>query len=237
MAIEDIFGQLANTSMQLPLQYGGMYAGAYNPMFNYYTQGAGSAAGLGGGAMGLYGQLQGQQSAERTAALPYQWEAQKFNALAPLLSGLISQNSGFDGFNMPQLSAPSYGGGGGDGRDRGDRGGDEYWKVVGDAYSKARAYDNDMQGAHQQMIGMLPKAPYMNPRPAPQPQPQQAPPQAAPRMTRVYDQYGGWRNMPNEEADSTKTPFGAHSIGMGRNAGGFSTSPAFQRPGAAFPKG
>lgn len=237
MAIEDMFGQLATTSMQLPLQYGNMYAGAYNPMFNYYTQGGGNAAQLGGQAMGLYGQLQGQRSAERTAALPYQWEAQKFNALAPLLTGIIAQNSGFDGFSMPQLSAPQlgYGGGGSDaGYDDGGR--DEYWNVVGDAYSRARAYDNDMRGAHQQMIGMLPKAPYMNPRPAPQPQQAPPAPPAPPKMTRVYDSAGGYRNAKLEDVYSARVPFASYSTGLGTRTGGFSR-PAFQSPGAAFPRG
>lgn len=80
MAIEDVLGSLIG----LPVAYGNMYNNAYQPMYSYgQSQGQNAAS--------LYGALAAQQANMYQAELPMQMEAQKWNAVAPLLGGLLSQ--------------------------------------------------------------------------------------------------------------------------------------------------
>jgi hypothetical protein len=182
--LESLIGDVYRTNTQLPLAYGGMYADAYNPLYNYYTQGAGNMTSLGGQSMGLYGNLASQSM-----------EAQRFNALAPALAGLLNQYGSFggaDGLNLSfgQISDPMSGYGG----------------VVSNAYRQARSYDDDMRKAQKDMMGNLPKAPYMmqpgmtygSPNPPPQPPQQQ--PQDRPGAGQQFSPGGGRRGGPTPEA-------------------------------------
>ena len=142
----NLFGQVS----QLPLAYGGMYSNAFNPMYGYYNAGAGNQTNLGGQAMGLYGNIAGQQAQMYQSELPFQMEQQKFNSVAPVLSGLLSQwgggNYNFSPINM-QYNRPDAMSG--------------YGGAVNNAYTQSRYYDQPMQQTHQAGVGMLPSAPYM----------------------------------------------------------------------------
>jgi hypothetical protein len=149
--LTNLFGMVS----QLPLSYGGMYSNAFQPAYGYYGQGAGNMTNLGGQSMGLYGSLAGQQAQMYQSELPFQMEQQKFNSIAPVLGGLLNQwgggggNFGFAPISM-QYNRPDAMSG--------------YGGVVNNAYGQARAYDQPMQQTHQQNLGMLPAAPYMQPR-------------------------------------------------------------------------
>lgn len=134
--LESLIGNIYGTNLQVPLNYGDMYMKAQSPLFGYYGNQANSMAGLGQNSMNLYGSL-AQQSADSS----------RFNALAPALSGLLNQFSGFGGggISIGAMSDPMSG----------------YQGVVNNAYKEARSYDDDMRKAHQEMMGNLPKAPYM----------------------------------------------------------------------------
>lgn len=162
-----LFGNIYNTTTQLPLQYGGMYSQAYNPYFGYLGNQAGNMAGLGNNYMGqvgqmgqqgmqLYGQLAGQEAQMYGAELPYQ----QFNALAPVLSGLLSQG----GMNLPAIQPMTF-----NRPDvmRGyqsavDRGYNELGGAYGSSVNNTRSYDDTMSNSFADMMDKMPRAPYMN---------------------------------------------------------------------------
>lgn len=172
MALEALLGDLYRTNTQLPLQYGSMYAGAYNPYFQYMGNQAGNMAGLGNTYMGqmgqmgqqgmqLYGQLAGQQAQMYGAELPFQMEQQKWNALSPVLGSLLSQG-GFGGlpnigpismsFSRPDVMSGYQG--------AVDRGFGEMKNAYGSAVDNTRHYDNQFGGAFGDMMDKMPTAPY-----------------------------------------------------------------------------
>lgn len=159
--LESLIGSIYGQNLQLPLAYGGMYQTASNPLFQYYGNQAGNMTSIGNQSMGLYGTLAAQDM-----------DAQRYNSLAPVLSGLLGQFSGFGGggFNISPISSGMRG----------------YQGVVDRAYRESRNYDDDMASAHRDMMSNLPKAPYMtqpggtygSPNPvAPQPVAQKEQPQ------------------------------------------------------------
>lgn len=148
---------LAQMATQLPLNYGGLYQSAYQPLNQYYSNQANNMTALGGQQMGLYGNLAGQQAAMYQAELPFQMEMQKFNAVAPALAGLLSGWGGEGGgggggsfsispismnFNRPNVMAG-------------------YGDAVGRAYSQAASYDAPVQQAHGGMMALMPTAAYL----------------------------------------------------------------------------
>lgn len=181
MALEDMIPGLYNTNVQLPLQYGNMYQGAYSPMFQYLGGQAGNMASLGNNyvgqmgslgtaGMGLYGNLAGQQAQMYQSELPFQMEMQKFNALAPALSGLLSYG-GFGGagispismnFNRPDVMSGYKGAV------------DTAYKGVNSGYDRAvqntSQYDAPTYGFFGDMMDKMPYAPFM-----PHPQRQDGP--------------------------------------------------------------
>lgn len=185
MALEDLIGSLYGINTQLPLQYGSLYSQAYNPYFSYLGNQAGNMASLGSANMGqvgqmgqqgmnLYGQLAGQQAQMYQTELPMQMEMAKFNALAPVLGGLLGQG-GFGGlpgigqlsmnFNRPDVMSGYQG--------AVDRGFNELKGAYGSAVGNTRSYDNTMSGAFADMMDKMPTAPYMsrgNQQPQQQPQ-------------------------------------------------------------------
>ena len=120
MALEDLIGGLYQFNMGLPLQYAqpgfgflnnqaGNMAGLGNTYQNNVgslgNQAIGGASQLGNSAMGLYGSLANTQGNMYQAELPMQMEMQKFNALAPALSGLLGQfGGGFGGAGISPIS-------------------------------------------------------------------------------------------------------------------------------------
>lgn len=170
--LEQLIGNIYQTNSQLPLAYGGMYANAYSPYFQYMGNQAGNMAGLGNtylgqagqmgqASMGLYGQLAGQQAQMYQTELPIQYEMQKFNALSPVLSGLLGQG-GFDGlpsigpvnmsFSRPDVMAGYQG--------AVDRGYAGVKDAYGAATSGVRSYDGQFAGGFADMLDKLPAAPY-----------------------------------------------------------------------------
>lgn len=149
--LESLIGNIYGQNLQLPLAYGGMYQTASNPLFQYYGNQAGNMTSIGNQSMGLYGTLAAQDM-----------DAQRYNSLAPVLSGLLGQFGGFGGGNF-NISPIRSGMGG-------------YAGVVNRAYQQAKSYDGDMESAHRAMMSNLPKAPYMaqaggtygSPNPVPQ---------------------------------------------------------------------
>lgn len=183
----DLIGNLYGINTSLPLQYGALYQNSYSPLFQYMGGQAGNMAGLGNTYMGqlgqtgqagmnLYGQLAGQQAQMYQSELPFQMETQKFNALAPALSGLLSYG-GFGGANIAPISM-NY--------NRPDvmsgyRGAvDQAYDKISGGYDKAvsntRHYDANMYGAFGDMMDKMPYAPYL-----PKPQRQQGPMVQGPR--------------------------------------------------------
>lgn len=160
MSLESILGQM----VQLPVAYGNMYTNMYNsmynPMYSYAQSQAGNMAQLGGQAMGLYGNLAGQQASMYSNELPMRMEMAKWNSLAPALSGLLNQ-VGFSGVNLSPLSMqfnrPDVMSG--------------YSGAVQNAYGNARAYDGMMQenfAGHQgAMQNAMPKNPFSRGAPSP----------------------------------------------------------------------
>jgi hypothetical protein len=149
MDLSGMIGSIYNTNMQLPLQYGNMYNNMYNPMYGYGQSQAGNMAQLGGQAMGLYGNLAGQQASMYQSELPFQMQQQQWNSLAPVLGGLLGQFGMGGGasispinmsFNRPNVMSG-------------------YQGAVGNAYSNARGYDGWMQNNFTQHSGMMPQMP------------------------------------------------------------------------------
>lgn len=144
--LESLIGNIYSTNLGLPLQYGQMYQGAFNnaysPLMGYYGNQANNMTSLGNQAMGLYGTLSGQ-------AL----EANRFNALAPALAGLLNQFGGFgggQGLSIGNISSPL----------------DGYNSAIDGAYQQAKSYDGRMETLgtemRKRMLGAMPKAPYMS---------------------------------------------------------------------------
>jgi hypothetical protein len=120
MALEDLIGSLYQYNMGLPLNYANPYfsflnnqAGNMTSLGNQYQgnmgslggQAIGGSASLGNSAMGLYGNLAGQQASMYQSELPMQMEMQKYNSLAPALSGLLGQfGGGLGGMNISPIS-------------------------------------------------------------------------------------------------------------------------------------
>jgi hypothetical protein len=120
MALEDLLGSLYQFNMGLPLQYANPYfnflnnqAGNMTSLGNQYQnnigslggQAIGGSASLGNSSMGLYGNLAGQQAQMYQSELPMQMEMQKYNSLAPALSGLLGQfGGGMGGMNISPIS-------------------------------------------------------------------------------------------------------------------------------------
>lgn len=122
MALEDLLGGLYQFNMGLPLQYFNPYAqfqggqsqnlaslgNAYQGNIGGIGQaGIGGAASLGNSAMGLYGNLANTQASMYQSELPMQMEMQKYNSLAPALSGLLNQfggGMGGGGMNIAPIS-------------------------------------------------------------------------------------------------------------------------------------
>lgn len=209
--LESLIGNIYGTNLQVPLNYGDMYMKAQSPLFGYYGNQANSMAGLGQNSMNLYGSL-AQQSADSS----------RFNALAPALSGLLNQFSGFGGggINIGAMSDPMSG----------------YQGVVNNAYREARSYDDDMRKAHQEMMGNLPKAPYMMQEGmsygTPNPQPMQAPPQQGgsrgPQMqppagvNPSSPEYAAATRRNRADAKAAKASWASQSAARARNPNGIS---------------
>lgn len=159
MALEDVLGSL----VQLPVAYGNMYSNAYSPMYSYgQSMGAQSA--------NLYGALAGQQADMYRAELPMQMEAQKWNAIAPLLGGLLGQY-GIGGGSLGQLSFQSQ---------RPD---------LMSGYNNAIGrYDGWMKDYFNQQQAQMPTLPKAQPTAAPAPPP---PPPPQPSYTPGYGGYQG----------------------------------------------
>jgi hypothetical protein len=121
MALEDLIGGLYQFNMGLPLQYANPnfsflnnQAGNMTSLGNQYQgnmgslggQAIGGSASLGNSAMGLYGNLAGQQASMYQSELPMQMEMQKYNSLAPALSGLLGQfgGGGMGGMNISPIN-------------------------------------------------------------------------------------------------------------------------------------
>lgn len=120
MALEDLIGGLYQFNMELPLQYANPYFGFLNnqagnmaSLGNTYqgnvgslgNQAIGGASQLGNSAMNLYGSLANTQAGMYQSELPMQMEMQKFNSLAPALSGLLGQfGGGFGGAGISPIS-------------------------------------------------------------------------------------------------------------------------------------
>jgi hypothetical protein len=144
---------IVQTATQLPLQYGGMYNQSFNPVYSYLNNQAGNMTQLGNQGISAYTNLMGQEANERMAAMPYQMQGAMFNAVAPALSGLLSQYApGIPGLGNFQM--PKFGGGG--------RGVSGLQGLMNDAYSRAGSYDDQFMGQFNRNLGMLPKAPYLN---------------------------------------------------------------------------
>jgi hypothetical protein len=150
MALEDMIGSIYQTNMGLPLQYGNLYNNMYAPMYGYGQSQANNMAQLGGQSMGLYGNLAGQQASMYQSELPFQMEQQKFNSLAPVLSGLLGQfgmgggGGGIGPINM-SFKRPDVMSG--------------YQGAVNNAYSNARSYDGWMNDNFSNHMDKMPKMP------------------------------------------------------------------------------
>ncbi len=149
MDLSGMIGSIYNTNMQLPLAYGNMYNNMYNPMYGYGQSQAGNMAQLGGQAMGLYGNLAGQQASMYQSELPFQMQQQQWNSLAPVLGGLLGQFGMGGGasispinmsFNRPNVMSG-------------------YQGAVNSAYSNARSYDDWMNANFQKHSAMMPQMP------------------------------------------------------------------------------
>ena len=149
---------LAQTGMQMPLQYGNMYQQGYSPLFQYYGNQAGNVAGLGNQFMGQMGNMgQGSMNLYGNMA-QHMMDAQQFNAVAPALKGLLA-GSGYNiDFGQMDINPVMQG--------YNDAVGRAYGGVQG-AYNQSMAnqgrYDQPMQNAFTGMMGMMPRAPYMEP--------------------------------------------------------------------------
>lgn len=178
MALEGLIGNLAQVGAQLPLNYGQMYQGAYQPGFNYYNNQAGNmaqlgntmlsnTAQLGGQGMNLYGNLAGQQTSMYQSELPFRMEQAQFNALAPMLGGLLG-NLGLGSmpqlspinveFNRPDVMAgyqPAV-----------NMAYDKLGSAYGQANADTRSYDRQFNQLHAGMMDRMPTAPYMRPQDA-----------------------------------------------------------------------
>lgn len=186
MAIEDVLGGL----LQLPLGYGNMQTNAYQPMYSYgQSQGA--------NAMNLYGALAGQQANMYQAELPMQMEAQKWNAVAPLLSGLLGQFGLSGGGSLPSISFQSQ---------RPD--------LMAGYNSAVGRYDNWMKDYFTQQQAVMPKFPQAPPPqsgPAPASLPYQSP-QYKGGMVNSQAAYGQQPGGSYGGMQFGRTPFGS---GMG----------------------
>lgn len=173
MALEDLIGNIYQQNMQLPIAYGGLYNQAYSPYYQYLgnqannqtslgTSFMGQMGNMGSQSMGLYGQLSGQQSDMYRSELPIQFEEQKYNSLAPVLSGLLGQFEGFG--NIPAISGISMK------YDRpnvmaGYQGAvDRAYGGVQGAYDQssknAGQYDQEFRGAFGTMMDRMPAPPW-----------------------------------------------------------------------------
>lgn len=168
-ALAGLLGQLGAAGMQLPLQYGQLYQGAYAPGFNYFGQQANNMTNLGQAGMGLYGNLAGQQASMYQAELPHMAEMAMFNALAPALSGILG-SAGLGSFNISpmqmQFNRPDVMGG--------------YQDVMNRSYNEAKGYDGLVGGMQAGLLDKMPTAPYMQQQQQPQ---QQQRPQAQQTMS------------------------------------------------------
>ena len=170
MALEDLLGGLYQFNMGLPLQYFNPYAhfqqgqaqnlaGLGNTYQNSVggigQAGIGGAASLGNSAMGLYGNLANTQASMYQSELPMQMEMQKYNSLAPALSGLLNQfGGGFGGgglnispiamnFNRPDVMGGYQG--------AVDNSFGQLGKFADQAYGQAKGAFGDAQAPVQQI--------------------------------------------------------------------------------------
>jgi hypothetical protein len=131
---------------QLPVAYGNMYTSAYSPMYSYGQSQGNNMAQLGGQAMGLYGNLAGQQASMYQSELPMQMEMSKWNSLAPALSGLLGQlgvdNTAIGPLNV-SFNRPDVMGG--------------YAGAVSQAKEGVRGYDDWMNSNHEEQMARMPQ--------------------------------------------------------------------------------
>jgi hypothetical protein len=209
MALEDLLGGLYQFNMGLPLQYANPYfnflggqAGNVAGLGNAYQgnmggigqQAVGQAGSLGQGAMGLYGNLANTQAGMYQSELPMQMEMQKYNSLAPALSGLLNQFGGFGGgglnispismqFNRPDVMA-GYQGAVDNSFNQMNSAADKAYGQAGNAYNQALGATNQVGNQMASQWGELQKKVFGGGQPAgPTPRPptqNQAPPGAIP---------------------------------------------------------